>query len=95
MLQMTTRALAIGAASTLCTFTFYAARAHAQDSGQTSQTVKVAAVQISGYDKTDVPKEGYDPTEAMIPYIEQSWQRRCTAGRVSRIRAGPHSGAGR
>jgi len=35
-------------------------------------TVKVAAVQISGYDKTDVPRPGYDPTEAMLPYIQKA-----------------------
>lgn len=35
-------------------------------------TVKVAAVQILGYDKTDVPRPGYDPTEAMIPYINKA-----------------------
>jgi N-carbamoylputrescine amidase len=35
-------------------------------------TVKVAAVQILGYDKTDVPRPGYDPTEAMIPYIDKA-----------------------
>ena len=35
-------------------------------------TVKVAAVQILGYDKTDVPRPGYDPSEAMIPYINKA-----------------------
>ncbi len=35
-------------------------------------TVKVAAVQILGYDKTDVPRPGYDPTEAMVPYINKA-----------------------
>ncbi len=39
-------------------------------------TVKVAAVQISGYDKGDVPKEGYDPTEAIIPYIHRAGEDR-------------------
>jgi len=34
--------------------------------------VKVAAVQLSGYDKTDVPRPGYDPTEAMLPYIDRA-----------------------
>lgn len=37
-------------------------------------TVKVAAVQISGYDKGDLPKEGYDPTEALLPYIDRAGQ---------------------
>ncbi len=35
-------------------------------------TVKVAAVQISGYDKTDVPREGYSPVKAMIFYINRA-----------------------
>ena len=34
--------------------------------------VKVAAVQISGYDKGDPPREGYDPTEQLIPYIDRA-----------------------
>lgn len=35
-------------------------------------TVKVAAVQILGYDKGDVAKPGYDPSEAFVPYIERA-----------------------
>ena len=35
-------------------------------------TVKVAAVQILGYDKTDVLRPGYDPTESVVPYIERA-----------------------
>lgn len=34
--------------------------------------VKVAAVQISGYDKCDLPREGYDPTAQLIPYIDRA-----------------------
>lgn len=34
--------------------------------------VKVAAVQVSGYDKGDLPREGYDPTEKLIPYINRA-----------------------
>ena len=34
--------------------------------------VKVAAVQISGYDKSDLPREGYDPTQAIVPYIHRA-----------------------
>ncbi len=34
--------------------------------------VKVAAVQITGYDKCDVPREGYDPVQAIIPYIKRA-----------------------
>ena len=39
---------------------------------QQPNSVKVAAVQISGYDKGDVPRKGYDPTEALIPYIHRA-----------------------
>ena len=35
-------------------------------------TVKVAAVQISGYGKHDVARDGYDPTKAIIPYIQRA-----------------------
>lgn len=34
--------------------------------------VKVAAVQISGYDKGDLPREGYDPAQAIVPYIHRA-----------------------
>ncbi len=34
--------------------------------------VKVAAVQISGYDKGDLPRQGYDPAAAMAPYIDRA-----------------------
>jgi predicted amidohydrolase len=34
--------------------------------------VKVAAVQISGYDKGDIPREGYDPADQLIPYIDRA-----------------------
>lgn len=34
--------------------------------------VKVAAVQILGYDKTDLPRPGFDPTDAVIPFIERA-----------------------
>ena len=48
----------------------------AAESNQPQQKgqVKVAAVQISGYDKGDVPREGYDPTEAIVPYIHRAGQ---------------------
>lgn len=36
--------------------------------------VKVAAVQISGYDKGDLPKKDYDPTTAILPYIDRAGQ---------------------
>lgn len=54
-------------------FAFAAAIAVAGEPTQDPpDTVKVAAVQILGYDKTDVPRPGYDPTEAMIPYINKA-----------------------
>ena len=34
--------------------------------------VKVAAVQINGYDKGDVPKDGYHPADQLIPYIDRA-----------------------
>jgi predicted amidohydrolase len=34
--------------------------------------VKVAAVQMLGYDKTDVPRPGFDPGEAVVRYIERA-----------------------
>lgn len=37
-----------------------------------SGSVKVAAVQISGYDKRDLPREGFDPVEKLLPYIHRA-----------------------
>ena len=34
--------------------------------------MKVAAVQILGYDKTDVPRPGFDPSEAVVRYVERA-----------------------
>ncbi len=34
--------------------------------------VKIAAVQVRGYDKGDFPKEGYDVTGTLIPYIDRA-----------------------
>jgi predicted amidohydrolase len=34
--------------------------------------VKVAAVQMLGYDKTDVPRPGFDPSEAVVRYVERA-----------------------
>lgn len=36
--------------------------------------VKVAAVQISGYDKGELPRAGYDPVAKLIPYIDRAGQ---------------------
>lgn len=47
--------------------------AFADDSkGLNRDLVKVAAVQISGYDKGDLPRAGYDPTAQLIPYIDRA-----------------------
>lgn len=43
-----------------------------QASAQPSGLVKVAAVQINGYDKGDLPRPGYDPAAAMVPYINRA-----------------------
>ena len=37
-----------------------------------TDSVKVAAVQISGYDKGDVPREGYDPTDTIVSYVHRA-----------------------
>ena len=34
--------------------------------------VKIAAVQISGYDKGDLPREGYDVSKLLVPYIDRA-----------------------
>lgn len=34
--------------------------------------VRVAAVQVCGYDKTDPPRADYDPTDVLLPYIERA-----------------------
>lgn len=34
--------------------------------------VKVSAVQLLGYDKTDLPRPGYDPSQDVVPYIEKA-----------------------
>jgi predicted amidohydrolase len=34
--------------------------------------VKVAAVQMLGYDKTDLPRPGHDPSEAVVTHIERA-----------------------
>jgi beta-ureidopropionase len=44
----------------------------AQASRQRSGLVKVAAVQIKGYDKCDLPRKGYDPTAAIVSYIDRA-----------------------
>ncbi len=38
----------------------------------TPAQVKVAAVQMLGYDKTDLPRPGFDPSEAVVRYVEKA-----------------------
>jgi predicted amidohydrolase len=40
--------------------------------GQQPELVKVAAVQMLGYDKTDLPRPGFDPTATIVRYIDQA-----------------------
>ena len=42
--------------------------------GQTPKTtsVKIAAVQVSGYDKGELPRDNYDPCKSLLPYIERA-----------------------
>jgi hypothetical protein len=42
------------------------------DEFQMPRQVKVAAVQMLGYDKTDVPRPGFDPSEAVVRYIQKA-----------------------
>ena len=46
----------------------------ASEAGQATSrsAVKVAAVQISGYDKGYVERPGYDPTKALVKYIQKA-----------------------
>ncbi len=48
------------------------ARSEEVSTKKKSGTVKVAAVQILGYDKGESPREGYDPAEKMLPYIDRA-----------------------
>ncbi len=43
----------------------------AQEAGASGK-VKVAAVQISGYDKGELPRVGYEPQNRLVPYIERA-----------------------
>ncbi len=46
---------------------------YSQDnSNQNPGEVKIAAVQMLGYDKTDLPRPGYDPSEKVVSYIEKA-----------------------
>ena len=43
-----------------------------ESAGVDRDRVKVAAVQINGYDKGDLPRDGYDPVAPLIPYIDRA-----------------------
>ncbi len=44
----------------------------ADDVASDRGSIKVAAVQISGYDKGDLPRDGFDPVASLIPYIHRA-----------------------
>lgn len=44
----------------------------AEPAGPAPAEVKVAAVQLLGYDKTDVPRPDWDPSQAVIRYVERA-----------------------
>jgi predicted amidohydrolase len=46
--------------------------AAAEPERPTPAQVKVAAVQMLGYDKTDVPRPGFDPSEAVVGYVARA-----------------------
>ncbi|MGD9856416.1 MAG: carbon-nitrogen hydrolase family protein [Planctomycetaceae bacterium] len=50
---------------------FAAAQESRQDGGA-SDSIRVAAVQIIGYDKGEVPREGYHPADSYVPYIDRA-----------------------
>lgn len=55
----------------------FTSNSSAEDRSELKQThVKVAAVQINGYDKGDLPKPGYDPTVQLLPYIDRAGQEK-------------------
>ena len=52
--------------------TFFVALAGTAAESERPAQVKVAAVQMLGYDKTDVPRPGFDPSEAVVQYVERA-----------------------
>ena len=56
--------------------TYFASVVFAVDTDQTAAapTVKVAAVQILGYDKTEIPRDGFDPSDTIVRYIDKAGQ---------------------
>jgi len=53
-------------------FCFTSAGWAAEAAGTAPREVKVAAVQMLGYDKTDVPRADFAPSEAVVRYVEQA-----------------------
>lgn len=49
----------------------------ADDAAANNGHVKVAAVQIDGYDKGDQPKDVYDPIQSFVPYINRAGKDGC------------------
>lgn len=48
------------------------AMAFQEAKGEMPRQVKVAAVQMLGYDKTDVSRPGFDPSDSVVRYIERA-----------------------
>jgi predicted amidohydrolase len=53
-------------------FTAFSASLALTGEVQKPAQVKVAAVQILGYDKTDVPRPSFDPSESVVRYVEKA-----------------------
>jgi len=68
------RVLVAEAALAAACFFAYSPLARSAEQTINRDKVKVAAVQISGYDKGDLPRDGYDPTKAIVPYINRAGQ---------------------
>lgn len=62
----------IGIAVSIPMFFFACVALAAEPAKPIPAQVKVAAVQMLGYDKTDVPRPGFDPSEAVVRYIERA-----------------------
>ncbi len=64
----------LGILVSITTFLFGFAATAADAEGPVPAQVKVAAVQMLGYDKTDVPRAGFDPSVAVVGCVERAAQ---------------------
>ena len=53
--------------------------------------VKVAAVQMLGYDKTDLPRPDCDPTETVIRYVQRAAEDGGAVSGLPRVSPGTHN----